>query len=112
MSPIGTMYCFDCHIEILNLEQALGATGGLVLAASRLVSSKEECRTAPVLWKFCNLLSLLVGTGYISAQTIQTLRSFLGGVYIGHQQQDAHEFLLALVDKCKSDRNETSEDGQ
>jgi hypothetical protein len=88
----------------------LGATGGLVLAASRFVRSNANCRTAfPKSRKIFLLLSKFVGAGQISAEHIYALRSVMGGIYNKYRQEDAHEFMTALVDKCGSERNETSE---
>ena len=98
-------------LRLINLQQALGATGGLVLAASRFICSKADCRTSsPASWNIGNLLSNLVGTGQSCRHNIRALRSIMGGRFNQNRQEDAHEFLTALVEKCESERNESMDE--
>ena len=90
----------------MNLQQALGATGGFVFAASNFFSSNANKSTdLPVLWSLCYLISRIVGAKQSILQYILSVRSVMAGIFNQNRQEDAHEFLLALVDKCESERN-------
>jgi hypothetical protein len=89
----------------IYLHQALGATGGFVFAASKFSSfTANERAHLPVLLRLCNVISKIVGAKPSIQQHILALRSVMKGVFNQNRQEDAHEFLLALINKCELER--------
>lgn len=94
------------------MQQALGATGPLALAASKFVSSNLDNKSKlPIIWALCYFLSKLAGSGGILRHIISNLRLAVGGVFNQRRQEDAHEFLMALTDKCKTEGKEYFREG-